>query len=339
MVTLGISVARIAQEQEHDQHHETDADGHRELHVADRGPDRLGPVAEDSYHDRRRQGALKPWQRILYQLDRLIDVVTRLLVHIDDDGPLAIQPCGLTNVFDTVDRLAKVADPDRRPVAIGDDHCIESRRLEDLVCRVKCQRLLAAIQRALRRVDGCGTNGCPDILETKPHRRCNAGVDLHTHGRLLLAMEIDQPDAGNARNLGGDVIFDVVVDLRDRQIGRRDRNRHEQRVGRIDLFIGRWIGQVLGQLPAGRVDRRLHVLRRAVEAAAEVELHLDGSLPERARGAHRGYPRNQRQLPFERRCHRCNHGLRIRPRQLCRYLDGRDIDLRHAGDRQQKIGD
>src|SRR6202043_2065214 len=104
-------------------HDEADADGHRELHVADGRSYRLSAIAENSHHDRRRQGALKRWHRIFYQLDCLVDVVTGLLVHIDDDGPLAIQPCSLTNVFDTVDRLAKVADPDRRPVAIGDDHC------------------------------------------------------------------------------------------------------------------------------------------------------------------------------------------------------------------------
>ena len=268
----------------------------------------------------------------------MIDVVAGLLVHVDDDGPLAIQPCGLPNVFDAVDGLAEVADPDRRPVAVGHDHRIESRRVENLVGRIKRQGLPLAVQSAFRSIDGCAADGRTDVLQTQTHSRRDAGVDLHAYGRLLLAVKIDHSDAGDARNLGSEVIFDIVVDLRDRQVGRHDRNGHQQRVGWIDLFIGRRIGQVFGQLAAGRVDRRLHVLCGAVKAAAEVELHLDGSPPEGARGAHRGYARNQRQLPFERRCHRCSHGLRVRPGQPRRYLDGRDIDLRHSGDRQQEIG-
>ena len=58
-------------------------------------------------------------------------------------------------------------------------------------------------------------------------------------------------------------------------------------------------------------------------ALAEVIWVMPGNLPE---------------LLLERRCHRRGHGLRIGARQLRRDLNGRVVDVRQRGDRQQRIG-
>jgi hypothetical protein len=61
--------------------------------------------------------ALQFRQHVLHALHRLIDVVARLLVNIDDDGAHAAQPSGLA-AFDAVDGLAEIADAHRRAVAV-----------------------------------------------------------------------------------------------------------------------------------------------------------------------------------------------------------------------------
>ena len=59
------------------------------------------------------------------------------------------------------------------------------------------------------------------------------------------------------------------------------RQDQDRRIGRIDLLVGRRHGQVLRQVCAGRLDRRLHVLRGAVDVAVEIELQRDRGRAER----------------------------------------------------------
>ena len=103
-------------------------------------------------------------QRVLDQLHGLVDVVSRLLVHVDDHGALAVEPGRLADILDAVDRLADIADMHRRAIAIGDDDRVERRGIEELIGRVEGQRLLGTVERALRGIDrrGCRSpRGCP----------------------------------------------------------------------------------------------------------------------------------------------------------------------------------
>ena len=70
-------------------------------------------------------------------------------------------------------------------------------------------------------------------------------------------------------------VVGVVVDVDQRQRVGLHRQDHDRRVGRIDLPVGRRRRQVLRQLPAGGVDRRLDVAGGAIDVAVEVELHGD----------------------------------------------------------------
>ncbi len=81
------------------------------LDVVDRGADRLGAVAEHPQLDRRRQQPREVRQRVLHALDGLIDVVSGLLVHIDHDRALAVEPRRLADVLDAGDGAAEIARP------------------------------------------------------------------------------------------------------------------------------------------------------------------------------------------------------------------------------------
>ena len=52
------------------------------------------------------------------------------------------------------------------------------------------------------------------------------------------------------------------------------RQEHDRDVGRVLFAEGGRLGQRLGQVAGGGRDRRLHVLRRAVQAAVQAELQL-----------------------------------------------------------------
>ena len=120
---------------------------------------------------------------------------------------------------------------------------------------------------------------------------------------------------------------------------RRERERDDGGVGRIDLRVGRRIGQVARQRRAGGVDRRLHVLGGGVDVAAEVELHRD--LAE-AVSARRGHGRERRDLPelaLERGGHQRRHRLRVGAGKLRRHLDGRKVHLRKRGHRQTEVAE
>ena len=138
----------MAQEQEHHQHDQADADGHGELNIVDRGANHLGPVSHNLQLHRRRQIALQFRQRRFDELDSLVDVEPLQLVNVDDHDALAAEPRCFPDVLDAIHRLAYIADPNRRPIAICDNDRVECRSIKDLIGRIQGQRLPRPVQRA-----------------------------------------------------------------------------------------------------------------------------------------------------------------------------------------------
>ena len=203
----------MSQEQEHDQHNESNADRHRYLHLIDRSADGLGAVPHDLQFHRRRKIALKLRQRGFNKLNSLIDVESELLVHVDDDDALAAEPCGLTNAFSSIHSIAKVADPHRRAIAIGNDHGVECRRIEYLVRCIQGQGLPRTIQRAFGGIDGCSRKPRADLFKAQCHCGRHSRIDLDSDRRLLLAVVVDQPYARDAGNTRGEIVLDILVNF------------------------------------------------------------------------------------------------------------------------------
>ena len=132
-----------------------------------------------------------------------------------------------------------------------------------------------AFQVALGQV-GCGIDQRgAHVLEADAARGQRVRIDLHMHGRHLLAGDIDLRHAGHARQRLRQHVVGVLVDVLDRHRVGTDGVDQDRAVRRVGLLVGRRGGQVLRQQSARRVDRGLHVLGGAVDVAGQVELQRD----------------------------------------------------------------
>src|SRR5262249_13839745 len=79
------------------------------------------------------------------------------------------------------------------------------------------------------------------------------------------------------------------------------------------------------------------VLCRAVDVARQVELNGDRAVAEDAARGHLGDAWDLPELAFQRLRDRGGHDLGAGSRELSRYLDRREIDLRQRGHRKQRV--
>ena len=129
-----------------------------------------------------------------------------------------------------------------------------------------------------------------------------------------------------------------VVEVARQRVLRGQRQDQDRRRRRIDLAESRQRRQVTGQVGQRGVERGLHVTRRAVDLAVEVELNRDVGVAERRGRGDLGDAGDLAKAPLQRRGHRRRHDRRIGARPARRDADGREFDGRHAGDRQEVIG-
>ena len=146
-----------------------DREHERELHVADRGADRVGAVVHHGELGADGQDAAQPRQLVLDVLDRLHHVGAGLAADIDDDGLLAVVPAADLGVLQSVDDLGDVAQHHRLAVAIGDDQRAIGLGGGELVVRRDGVGLERAVERALRP----GHIGVHDRLRGCPRARAH----------------------------------------------------------------------------------------------------------------------------------------------------------------------
>jgi len=124
----------------------------------------LGSVAGDNELDARRQQGGQGRQTLLYAPDGLDDVEPGLLVDIDDDRALVLQPSGLFGVFRSIDGGADIGDADRCAVLVRYDEVLIGVGIEDLIGGVEDDCALGTIEIALRPVHGRRAEDRADIF-------------------------------------------------------------------------------------------------------------------------------------------------------------------------------
>jgi hypothetical protein len=289
--------------------------------------------------DRRWNRCDQPRQLRLDPVDGFDDVGAGLLEDDQEHAALAVGPGGLLHVLGPGDRLADVADPQRTAVAVGDDDVVPVLGVQQLVVGVDRVGAFLPVDIALGAVDRGDRDLAAHVFQRQALGHQFRRIDLDADRGLLLASDEDLRHARYLADLLTELGVDRVTHLDQRQRVRGRRQQQHRRVGRVDLAIGRRRRQVLRQLPAGGVDRRLDVVGGAVDAAVEVELDRHRGGAQRTRRSHLGDAGNLRELPLQRLRDRGSHGFGTAARQRCRDLDGREIDLRQRRDRKQRIGD
>ena len=112
---------------------------------------------------------------------------------------------------------ADIADAHRRSVAIGDDQIVVFVGLEQLIVGVERVGLARAVERAFRQIDVRLAEHRADVLEADAAGGQRLRIDLHADGRLLLAADAHEADAGYLRDLLQQDVFRIGVDRGQRQ--------------------------------------------------------------------------------------------------------------------------
>ncbi len=265
----------VAQEEEDDQDHQAERQEERELDVVDRVADRLRAVEEDVESHRGGQLPLEGGQEPPDGVGDLDRVGARLPLDGQDDRALVAEPGRDLVVLDAVDDAPELLEPHRGAVAVGHDERPVGRRLRQLAGGLDGEGLVAAVQRARRQVDVRALDGRRDLVDADAAGGERHRVELDAHGVLLRSEDLDLGDAVHRRDPLRHHRLAVLVELRERQRGRGQREVEDRLVGRVDLLVGRRRRHPLRQLLAGNGDRRLHVLGGGVERARQAELQGD----------------------------------------------------------------
>ena len=141
---------------------------------------------------------------ILDLVDGLDDVGAGLLEHGQDDAGLVVL-IGRDGPVDRLGhRLADVAHPDGRAVAIGEDDVVELVGLGDLVVGGDREAELVGVDRALGGVGGGGDEDAADLLQREAAGGELGRIDLDADRRRAVAEDRDLGDAGHLRDLLGE---------------------------------------------------------------------------------------------------------------------------------------
>src|SRR5207245_2891705 len=152
---------------------------------------------------------------------------------------------------------------------------------------------------------------------------------------LLAPADADQAHAGELRDLLRESGVGEVLHLGQGQGVRGEGEGEDWRVGGVGLAVDGRVREVPGQVRAGGVDGRLHLLLRHVDVQVQRELEGDDRAAVRAVRGHLVQARELSELPLQGRGHRRGHHLRAGPRVERDDLYGRVVDLREGRDGKQ----
>ena len=183
-------------------------------------------------------------------------VGARLAVDGDGDGrddsvfvpPRAI----ISRVFDAVDHIGDVGKTHRRSIAIGNDLRGKFRGVVKLALGVNHGAAGVSVELAGWLIDAGARDRVGDLVDADAAQGQSVGIDLNANRLPRLAENIRRGDAIDCGELSEEQVFDIAVDIRQRQRGRARRQIKDRAFGRIDLPDGRRRRHVARKLPNGR---------------------------------------------------------------------------------------
>ena len=223
-------------------------------------------------------------------LDDLDDVGARLAADDDQHGALAVGPGRDAVVLDVVVDVRDVAEPHRRAVVWVDDQVAVLVGAEELIVGGDGRRLRARPPmrplgpvRPWRRPARCRTSS-----RVRPTPASASGSTCTRTAGCWPPPTKTWPTPSTCEIFCARTVLAASKTCASGSGLRGEREDQDRRVGRVDLAVVRAERQVGRQLAAGGVDGRLHVARRRVDVAVEIELQGDRRRAERARRGHLG---------------------------------------------------
>ena len=311
--------ADFAQEDEHHQDDEYQRDDQGAFDVGDRSPNGRGAIQRDVELDALRHRRLQERQLLDDPVNRRNDVGAGLPENDDHDAGLAVEAAGDVGVGVGILNVGDVAEADRSAIPVGNDDRPIILGLLELVVGANHPGFVAALQRALRLVHVLRRNRRADRVQANVHFVEQVGIRFDTHRGLRRSADIHLAYTLDLRQLLGEDRVRRIVHLVLRHGVGRQRQDQDGGVGGVHLAIAGIAGQIRGQESAGRVDGRLHIARRRIDVAVQVELHGDARRSQLAGRRHLVDAGDAAELPLQRSRHRSRHGLRTGARQSGAY--------------------
>jgi len=218
---------------------------------------------------------LEARQQVAHALHGFDDVGAGLLLNEQQNRRLAVGGAVIAHVLHRVHYVGNVAQAHCRAIAVGQHDCAVFRCHPCLVVGANLPVAPIAFQGTFGSVGVGGCYGCAYAVQRNAVGRKFVGVDLYAHRWQCAAADIDLPDTLHLREPLGEYGRGCVVHLAARKRVGRQRQNHDRRIGWIDLAITRIAGKTRRQQAARCVDGGLHVARRTVDVAAQVELQND----------------------------------------------------------------
>ncbi len=182
--------------------------------------------------------------------------------------------------------MGDIFQAQRRTVLISEDQVAVLFGGTQLIVSVDGDRMIFAIKAAFRAIDVAVADQRIHRLQCQMMRRQRLRIHLHPNGGLMTARQRHHSDAGNLRQFQRHPGIHQVLHLGQRQRAGAGCQRHHRAVRRINLFVGRRIGQIVGQQVICRVDGRLYLLLGDIQRQIKAELQGNDRRAAGAGGAH-----------------------------------------------------
>ena len=284
-------------------------------------------------------------QRAVHQhLDLMADVFGHLdgvgalgLDHVDRKRRFAVQKRDALGLGLAVDQGGDVAQAHRLAAAARDDDVEKVGRVLDPAFDLDRLHRKALFDRARRQVLVVLPEGCGDLADADAEGAEPVGVDQHVELARDAADHRGAPDPLDRRHPRFDHVFGERGQVAQRHGLRADRERHDRKLGRVELEQERIVG-IVGKRRLDRAQPVAHLLHRG----GAVDIHLEEQDHQRlagARGALDVVDAADRVHRFLDRLddvafHRLGGGAGI----AHHHGDDREVDVRQLLDRQALEG-
>ena len=272
-----VAVSR-PQEQEDHQDHEHDRQHQRELHVVDRVADRGRAVVEHDV-DAARSARARSWNFGSIALTRSTTSTVLASGWRCTARTIARLPSYQLAVwlFSTESMTVRdIAEAHRVAVAHGDDDVAEGVGVGAAACCAWMVRFWALPSSVPTGVLALAAATAVWISSTPMPRAASAsGSSWMRTAYFWLPKICTWPTPSIVDSAGEITCLREGVELRQRRRVALQRQQQDRRIGRVDLAVARRRRHLGRQVPLRARDRRLHVGRRLVDVAVELELDRD----------------------------------------------------------------